>query len=91
MEIGIMSMMQLYGISVEDHTIPSVTLSNAKPDWWGTKFPWPAYGPDLNPMCSSIPAESRYYLQPPLMLGLLVIELLCFITTVQLKIRVIMV
>jgi parallel beta-helix repeat protein len=41
------------------HTLPSSLYLSSKPLWWGT-LPWPAIGPDLNPMAGTIPAKERY-------------------------------
>jgi len=45
--------------TISDHTIPNSLYLTSKPSWWGN-LPWPAIGPDLNPMAGTIPAEARY-------------------------------
>jgi hypothetical protein len=42
-----------------NHTLPGSLYLSSKPSWWGN-LPWPAFGPDLNPMIGTIPAEVRY-------------------------------
>jgi hypothetical protein len=45
--------------SISDHALPASLYLTSKPSWWGT-LPWPAIGPDLNPMVGTIPAKERY-------------------------------
>lgn len=45
--------------SVPDRELPASLYLTEKPDWWGAGR-WPAIGPDLNPMLSSIPAQVRF-------------------------------
>lgn len=45
--------------NISDHTLPPSLYLTAKPSWWGS-LPWPAIGPDLNPMPGTIPAKQRY-------------------------------
>jgi len=40
---------------------PSLVYGTNPPGWWPSKLPWPAIGPDVNPMTGLIPAEIRYY------------------------------
>jgi hypothetical protein len=42
-----------------DHNLPNSLYLTNKPTWWGTNR-WPAFGPDLDPMATKIPAQSRY-------------------------------
>jgi len=42
-----------------DHRLPDSLYLAAKPLWWGN-LRWPAFGPDLSPMISKIPAQLRY-------------------------------
>jgi hypothetical protein len=41
------------------HTLPASLYLSAKPSWWGS-LPWPAIGPDVNPMNGTIPAQIRF-------------------------------
>lgn len=41
----------------DNHTLPTSLYLSGKPSWWGAGT-WPAYGPDLTPRLSAIPAES---------------------------------
>jgi hypothetical protein len=45
--------------SISDHVLPASYYLPGKPAWWGT-MPWPAIGPDLNPMVNKIPAQVRF-------------------------------
>jgi len=45
--------------NIADRTIPVSFIYGSKPSWWGN-LPWPAIGPDLNPMIGVLPAEQRY-------------------------------
>jgi hypothetical protein len=45
--------------AIADRTIPSSLYLSGAPTWWGGR-PWPAIGPDLSPMFTSIPALERY-------------------------------
>ena len=45
--------------NISDHTLPPSLYLSSKPSWWGS-LPWPAIGPDLNPMTGTIPAKQRY-------------------------------
>jgi hypothetical protein len=52
-----------------DHAIAASLYLSSKPSWWGI-LPWPAIGPDLNPMVGQIPAVARYIAgQPGIALG----------------------
>jgi hypothetical protein len=44
---------------ISDHNLPASLYLSSKPSWWGN-LPWPAIGPDLNPMAGAIPAQQRY-------------------------------
>ncbi len=44
---------------IADRLLPDSLYLSAKPAWFGSHR-WPPIGADLNPMVSSIPAESRY-------------------------------
>jgi Predicted solute binding protein len=46
--------------NIPDHTIPNSLYLTQKPSWWDADLPWPAIGPDLNPMVSVIPAQRRF-------------------------------
>jgi hypothetical protein len=48
------------GVAVpSNHSLPLSLYRSAKPVWWGS-LSWPAFGPDLNPMIGTIPAQLRY-------------------------------
>jgi hypothetical protein len=47
-----------------DTTLPASLYLAAKPAWWGNQ-PWPAIGPDVNPVNGMIPAKLRFILAPP--------------------------
>ena len=47
-----------------DTTLPASLYLSAKPPWWGN-LPWPAIGPDVNPMNGLNPAKLRFILAPP--------------------------
>jgi hypothetical protein len=42
-----------------DHNLPASLYLAARPAWWKDS-PWPAIGPDLNPIISKIPAQKRF-------------------------------
>jgi hypothetical protein len=46
--------------NIPDHTIPNSLYLSQKPSWWDADLPWPAIGPDLNPMVGVIPAQRRF-------------------------------
>ncbi len=48
----------------DEPTLPASMYLTGKPSWWGN-LPWPAIGPDLNPMNGMIPAKLRFVLAPP--------------------------
>jgi hypothetical protein len=42
-------------------SLPNSLFLKAKPSWWdGSR--WPPYGPDLSPMVTQIPAQTRFYI-----------------------------
>jgi hypothetical protein len=45
--------------AIKETALPPSLYLKAKPDWWGSS-PWPAIGPDLNPMVGKIPAQVRH-------------------------------
>lgn len=45
--------------AIADHTIPASLYLDSQPLWW-IDVPWPAIGPDLNPMIGNIPARVRF-------------------------------
>ena len=45
--------------AIPNHAIPSSFYLSSKPAFFGS-LPWPAVGPDLNPMVGTIPAQVRY-------------------------------
>jgi hypothetical protein len=45
--------------AIADRSIPNSYYLSSKPSFFGG-LPWPAIGPDLNPMVGSIPAKHRY-------------------------------
>ena len=47
------------------HVLPSSLYLTTRPSFWPASLPWPAFGPDLNPMVGVIPAELRYNGQAP--------------------------
>jgi hypothetical protein len=50
----------LWDPNIPDHTIPNSVYLTQKPGWWDADLPWPAIGPDLNPMVGVIPAQRRF-------------------------------
>ena len=45
--------------AISNHTVPRSEYLSSTPVWWGGGR-WPAFGPDLSPMSSTIPALSRF-------------------------------
>ena len=45
--------------SISDSNLPASLYLSSKPSWWGN-LPWPAIGPDLNPVAGTIPAKERF-------------------------------
>jgi Domain of unknown function (DUF4082) len=41
-------------------TLPASLYLHGRPNWWPEFLPWPAIGPDLNPIVGMIPAELRF-------------------------------
>ncbi len=54
----------LWDTSISDKTIPSSLIYSAKPSWWPSTAPWPPIGPDMTPMVSEIPAQTRFRTPP---------------------------
>ena len=50
--------------SITDHNIPASLYLSSKPAFFGA-LPWPAIGPELNPMVGRLPAKDRYDGNPP--------------------------
>jgi len=50
----------IWDSGIADTNLPVSLVSASTPSWWGT-LAYPAVGPDLTPMRSTIPAESRYF------------------------------
>ena len=50
----------LWDPSIGDTNLPPSLTYSSKPDWWGN-LPWPAIGPDANPMDGVIPAQVRFF------------------------------
>ena len=50
----------LWDPNIPDHTLPASLYLTQKPAWWDADLPWPAIGPDLNPMVGVIPAQRRF-------------------------------
>jgi len=46
-------------------TLPASLYLHGRPSWWPLTLPWPAIGPDLNPIVGMIPAELRCKGIPP--------------------------
>ena len=45
--------------NIPNHTLPASLYLTSKPAFLG-KLPWPLFGPDANPMISSLPARERF-------------------------------
>jgi len=59
----------IWDTGISDHSLPNSLYLTAKPSFFGA-LSWPAFGPDLNPMESYIPAKYRfdagtYFAGPP--------------------------
>ena len=50
----------LWDASNSDHVLPSSLYLLDRPAWWCAETPWPAIGPDLDPMVSDNPAKRLY-------------------------------
>lgn len=60
----------IWDAGISDHALPNSMYLTAKPTFFGG-LSWPAFGPDLNPMESYIPAKYRfdagtYFADPPI-------------------------
>jgi hypothetical protein len=49
----------IWDSSASDHVLPASLYLSSKPAFFGS-LPWPAIGPDVNPMNGTIPAQQRY-------------------------------
>ena len=46
--------------NISDRKLPNSLYYSTRPAWWPSTLPWPAIGPDRDPMTNKIPAEIRF-------------------------------